>query len=242
MQAVSFGEALPHTPCSDSVTSVHDHFSEASPPDNLAYAQPIATRPHSTIGFYTGLDAQYSASAPGSSVSLGSPPARELSASEPAAGPLSPKGTTAREQLASVLPPRGNQLRPSETLLRHLGRTDSANHAQEMEALHQVRYLVDHYHHRVDCWGPSQLSLPALIQSSSASPRTSESLFSSSDFISLGMAFSGSFSIQDWNVHFEGPCRPQTGKSILVATPARFSSSRSPSVVCCSSLSAQSPL
>ena len=134
-------EVPPHTPCSDSVTSVHDHFSEASPPDNLTYTPPIVTRPHSTIGFYTGPEPRYSTSAPGSTTSLGSPPARDLAASEPAPGPFSPKLLNAREQLASALPPRGNHLRPSESLLRHLGRTDSANHAQEMEALQQVCFF-----------------------------------------------------------------------------------------------------
>ena len=67
------------------------------------------------------------------------PPPREQGGSEPAQGPFSPSTASAREQLASALPPRSsNPLRPHETLLRHLGRTDSANHAQEMEALQQV--------------------------------------------------------------------------------------------------------
>lgn len=144
------GDIQPLTPTSDSMVSGHDHFQETSPPDPMGHSHPIP-RPQSSLGHYNGGGSV--GSAPGSTVSLGSPPPVRDHASEPAGGNLGPfSPPPARDQLISALPPRSNFLRPSESLQRHLGRTESANHAQEMEALHQVdlylRTLSKSFHYQ----------------------------------------------------------------------------------------------
>ena len=100
-------------------------------------------RPHTSLGFYRDVSPRSPGSVAGSATSLcSSPPIAQVDASASEPGPAAPYSPmahlSAREQLSAVLPPKGNMLRPSESLLRYLRRTDSADHAQEMQALQQV--------------------------------------------------------------------------------------------------------
>ena len=134
------GDVQMHTTCSDSAMSAHDHQQMGSSPEGLRPHPSLnLKRPQTSLGFFRGSSPASLSSRAGSAASLGSPSARDGAISEPASGAVfSPRnGVSSREQLNAALPPK-NSVRPSESLMRYLRRTDSADHASEMHALHQV--------------------------------------------------------------------------------------------------------